>query len=186
MYEFNILLLHQFSITKSDIKDNATLTVFLLLPSLYLAGHIVHGIDLLIFKFGRYVWDFKENHKTTLKKFLLLPIFNLTNFLINGNRVTGMLNEKGIDSHEFWKHVSKLQYDGKFQNAEYWNLMNDLFKGLTLISLCWSIYYSIEFSKIDLAMATGLTLIFWNRARHMAINFVSTARNTYAMANPTP
>ncbi len=179
MYKFDISLLDYFRITKVDIKDNSALTVFLLIPGLYILGHIIHGIDLLTFKSGRYVWDFKEKHNAKLKKCKMLWFFNTINFVINGNRVTGILNARPQKTHDFWQRASKLQYLGKFDKSEYWNLMNDLFKGLTLISLSWSIFYCYDHDKLNTIVSSILAILFWYRARHMATNFVSTVNNTW-------
>lgn len=179
MYKFDRSLPDYFRITQTDIKDNSALTIFLLVPGLYILGHIVHGFDLLTFKIGRYIWDFKEKHKVNLKKFKMLCLFNAANFIINGNRVTGILNAIPQDTHKFWQRASELQYQGKFDKSEYWNLMNDLFKGLTLISLGWTIFYYSDHDKLNAVVSLALAILFWYRARHMATNFVSTVNNTW-------
>lgn len=180
MYRFDNSLLDYFRITQTDIKDNSALTIFLLIPGLYILGHIVHGIDLLTFKIGRYVWDFMGKHVTKLKKFKVFWFINTLNFIINGNRVTGILNSRQQNTQEFWQRASELQYLGKFDKSEYWNLMNDLFKGLSLISLGWTIFYYNDHDKLNLIVSSTFTIIFWYRARHMATNFVSTVNNTWA------
>lgn len=177
--ELGIVLLEYFQITKVDIKENSALVVFLLIPGLYILGHVVHGIDLLTFKVGRYIWDLKDRYALTLKNNKLLWLFNILNFTLNGNRVSGILNAKSQNTHEFWQRVSKLQYKGKFDKAEYWNLMNDLFKGLTLISFGWIIYHVVQHDKIYIFVNIGITFLFWYRARHMATNFVATVNNTW-------
>lgn len=179
MYKFDSSLPNYFRITQTDIKDNSALTIFLLVPGLYILGHIVHGVDLLTFKVGRYIWDFKNKHSAKFKKFKVLWFFNAVNFIINGNRITGILNSKSQNTHDFWKRASELQYLGKFDKSEYWNLMNDLFKGLTLISFGWTIFYLNEHDKINLTISLTLAIIFWYRARHMATSFVSTVNNTW-------
>lgn len=178
-YKFDNSMLDYFRITKADIKDNSALTIFLLLPGLYILGHIVHGIDLFIFKIGRFIWDIKNKQATKLKKFMVLWFFNTLNFVINGNRVTGILNRRPQNTHDFWQKANELQYLSKFDKSEYWNLMNDLFKGLTLVSLGWAIFYYNQHDKLNTIISSTLTVIFWYRARHMATNFVSTVNNTW-------
>lgn len=179
LYRFDNSLLGYFRISRIDIKDNSALTVFLLVPGLYIVGHIIHGIDLLTFKSGRYVWDFKEKYEASLKRINMFWFFNTLNFIINGNRVTGILNGREQNTHDFWQKVSMLQFLGKFDRSEYWNLMNDLFKGLTLISLGWTIFFCIDHDKLNSATSLILAVLFWYRARHMATNFVSTVNNTW-------
>ncbi|MBS1780111.1 MAG: hypothetical protein JST70_12340 [Bacteroidetes bacterium] len=181
---FDNTLLKFFNIEKSDIKDNEALVIFLLLPGLYLIGHFIHGLDLVLFKLGRYFWDLKSSYSTKLKKFKVLWIVNFLVLILNGYRVTGMLNKKGIIPNEFWVKVSRLQYDGKFEKAEYWNLMNDLFKGLTLVSFCWLLFVLYHFRWFDFWLSLLFTFVFWNRARHMVVNFVSTTMNTHKAITP--
>jgi hypothetical protein len=170
---YNLQLLRFFNVTKGDIKDNQAIIIFLLLPTLYLLGHFIHGVDLLLYKAGRFFWDLKSKHN---KQFKIVSFIIL---ILNGYRITGMLDEKGIVSHKFWIKVSKLQLEQKFDKVEYWYLMNDLLKGLTLISFVWSIYSLISFSIFAFLYTIFLTFIFWFRARHMVVNFVSAVQNTY-------
>jgi hypothetical protein len=180
--KFNHSLLDYFTITKTDIKDNSAVTIFLLIPGLYILGHTVHGLDLATFKFGRLLWDFKVKHESKLKKFKVLWLFNRVNILVNGNKVTGILNSKNIKSKIFWKKATRIQYEGKFDKLEYWLLMNDLFKGLSLISLGWTLFYSFKFSTIEFFFYCSLTVLFWYRARHFATNFVTTVNHTFDIA----
>lgn len=179
MYKFDSSLTDYFRISQTNIKDNSALTIFLLVPGLYILGHIVHGLDLVSFKIGRCLWDFKEKYKVNLKKFKIFWLFNVANFIINGNRVTGILNSIPQDTHKFWKQASELQFQGKFDRAEYWNLMNDLFKGLSLISIGWTVFYYTHNDKLNAVASVILAILFWYRARHMATNFVSIVNNTW-------
>ena len=178
LYRFGISLLEFFRITQTDIKDNSALTVFLLIPLLYILGHIVHAIDLLLLKSGQYIWKFKEKYSLKLKKFKIFWIFNFFNFIISGNRVTGILNEKRQNRGTFWKRVHELRHESKTSNSEYWYLMSDLHKGLALICIAWTILYLCECDKINTIISATLAFLFWIRARHMAKNFVSTINNT--------
>ena len=181
LYRFGISLLEFFSITQTDIKDNSALTVFLLIPGLYILGHIVHAIDLLLLKSGQYIWSFKEKYSSKLKKFKIFWIFNFFNFAISGNRVTGILNSKKQKRGTFWKRVHELRCEGKSGNSEYWYLMSDLNKGLALICIAWTIFYFCEYDKMNTIICATLAFLFWIRARHMAKNFVSTINNTNEM-----
>ena len=182
LYSFHNSLLDYFQISKQDIKDNPALTVFLLIPILYLLGHLVHGIDLILFFIGGKAFHQKKKYTHKLKRWKIYWLIRFVITVINGYRIAGLLNNKNLETTDFWKKVSKLQYNGKFSKAEYWNLMNDLLKGITLISLGWVIYYLINFSKLELCIFVFLTIIFWYRARHMATNFISTVNYTYEIA----
>lgn len=56
------------------------------------------------------------------------------------------------------------------QKAEYWEMMNVLFEGITLVSFIECLYYFFIFSELFFIF---LTLIFWFRAKQMANNYVS-------------
>lgn len=174
LYRFGISLLDFFRITTTDIKDNSALTIFLLIPGLYILGHFVHAIDLLLFKIGLILWDFKEKHSLCLKKCKIFWVFNFFSLVISGYRVSGILNAKKRDICKFWKEAHKSLGEGKSGNSEYWHLMNDLFKGLTLICISWTIFYFYESCVIHSFISGILVFLFWYRARHMAKNFVST------------
>lgn len=177
--QFHLSLLSYFLISKDDIQQNSALTIFLLIPGLYLLGQTIHGIDLVIFKIGRCIWDLKVLKGKCLKKYKLLGVINLFNFLINGNRISGILNSNDLKTSDFYENASELQYDGVYDRSEYWNLMNDLFKGLMLISLGWVVFYIFNFDKIYLALNIFLTIIFWYRSRHLGTNYITTVQNTY-------
>ncbi len=185
LYCYKGALLNFLSISPSNVKDYSAIIIFFMLPGLYILGHAVHGVDLIIFKIGNFLLDFKKKHVQTLSKYCLLKIIHFLCVVVTGNRIAGILNSKNITSHIFWKMLSRLQYEGKSEKAEYWVLMADLFKGLTQISFWWSIYY-LKSSKAEFTISIVLTVLFWFRGRHMATNFVSTVNNTYEVRNEQP
>jgi len=178
LYEFKLSFLSYFSISQSDILEHKTLTIFLLIPTLYLVGQIVHGIDLILFKLGRFIWDIKI-YWDKRNFWFAIGLINLLNFVFNGHRISGNLNRLGILTKDFWSMASKLQLKGIYSKVEYWNLMNDLFKGLTLISVFWIGFYSVNFSYNNRLFFIVISIIFWYRARYMAVNFISSTRNIY-------
>jgi hypothetical protein len=179
LYKFNNLLLEYFDVSKADIKDNSVITVFLLIPGLYIVGHIIHGFDSVTYKCGRHIWRIRIKKKQTLKKYKIFWLFSILNRILNGNKVAGILNLKEIKSKSFWMQAAKLQNEGKFDKSEYFFLMNDLFKGLTLISFGWTIFYCCHYSKPQLIFSAGLSILFWFRARHFAVVFVQSVSNLY-------
>ncbi|ABG58448.1 hypothetical protein [Cytophaga hutchinsonii] len=179
LFEFKASLFHFFQISQRGIKDNPATILFLLIPGLYLLGHIVHGVDLIITKIGMYIWDFK---KKSYKSILIKRTLSFLNFVVNGYRQVGILNSQStqINNHiSFRKKVCELQYEGKYSSSEYWNLMNELFKGLTLITFGWSIYYLTQCILNYSLIYFLLTCLFWYRARFMVVNYVSMVNNTY-------
>lgn len=180
LYEFNYGLLDFFKIDPNEIEKNSTVTVFLLVPGLYILGQFIHGLDLFFFKLGRICNDFMNDHKILLEKCKLKILFKFFNYVINGNRVTGILDEKDQNIQEFWRIVSKLQCDDKFNKSEYWYLTKDMFSGFSSILFFWSIYYCfVENDFLLVVISFTLALTCWYRARYMAANFITTVMNTY-------
>jgi len=162
LYEFDISLLKYFKIEKEDITRNPSLTIFLLVPGLYLLGQVVHGIDLLIFKIGRYIEDYSLKNNNWW--------FGKLNYLLNGNRISGIL-AKNINppKEEFWGLATK----HNSPKSEYWHVINDLLKGLYVISLFWLFYYLLRFNFETFSIYLFLGFIYWYRGRHAATNYVS-------------
>ncbi|ABG57931.1 hypothetical protein [Cytophaga hutchinsonii] len=169
LYQFKILLYNYFSISIEDVKSTPSIVIFLLIPSLYLLGHIVHSIDSIIGRIGNYIEE-----KSTKHKFVIF-LFKC----VNGNRLLGNLKSEEIDFPFFNEKVNKLQFEDKYRQLEYWNLMNELFKGLTLISFSWMLFYIINFSSLKFFIALVLTFLFWYRARFMAKKYILLVNNTY-------
>jgi len=162
LYEFDISLLKYFKIEKEDITQNPPLTIFLLVPGLYLLGQVVHGIDLLIFKIGRHIEDY------ALKKNYWL--IDKLNCIFNGNRIAGIIAKNSRPSKEqFWKLATK--YNSP--KYEYWLVINDLLKGVYIISMFWLFYYLVTCNFGLSLIFLILTFIFWYRGRHTATNYVS-------------
>lgn len=152
----------------SFIKDNNTFLALASIPFIYFIGQIVHSIDTIFYFFGRFLWrvsgkfDNRGIAGTLGKKVLSILIA-----LINGYRVTGTLNRMKIDVETFWQKSAKLQVANQYASSEYWYVMNDLFKGLTLISFCLFIFYSAWWKLLLI-----LTFLFALRAKYFAENFI--------------
>lgn len=152
----------------SFIKDNNTFLALVSIPVIYFIGQIVHSIDTIFYFFGRLLWrasgkfDNPGVAGTFGKKVLSILIA-----LINGYRITGTLNRMKIDVETFWQKSAKLQVANQYASSEYWYVMNDLFKGLTLISFCLLIIYSAWWKLLLI-----LTFLFALRARYFAENFI--------------
>lgn len=165
LYEFDISLLKYFKIEKEDIMRNPSLTIFLLVPGLYLLGQVVHGIDLLIFKIGRRIEDYAlKNNYWLIDKF---------NCFFNGNRIAGIIAKNSNPPKEqFWELATR--YNSP--KSEYWLVINDLLKGLYIISMFWLFYNLLKCNFGISLIYLFLTFIFWYRGRHTATNYVSSVR----------
>lgn len=153
------------------IFEHINFTILILIvPLIYLLGHFIHSVDWMIWEYmniiGRKISIF--GHSRIVKR-----IVNIILFIINNNRVAGILNKKNIDEKVFKEKLSLLRIKSIEDKAEYWHIMNDLFESITLISFGWLIYSLFNFNEFKIIIYLILSIIFWHRARQMALNYVS-------------
>lgn len=155
--------LFEISSIVEDSKDYSDLTVLLLIPISYLIGHILMSLDDVVFN-GILVRFFpKEN---SLKN----KYWKFYNFLFFGYRNIGIRNKEKITNETFLKTCDKLITENKYEKAEYYQVMSDLFKGIVLIifiSIVFDIYlWRFEFYKII------LIFLIWYRAKMFSAYYV--------------
>lgn len=144
-------------------KEYSDLTVLLLIPISYLIGHVLMSIDDLIFN-GILLRFFPKN--TPLKN----KFWKLYNNLFFGYRNIGIRIKEGISNNEFLRACDKLIAENKYQKAEYYQVMSDLFKGVFLV-IFLSIVFDIYLCHFEL---WKLLLIFpiWYRAKMFSAYYV--------------
>ena len=164
----------------SFIKANNTFLALFCIPLIYFMGQIVHSIDTIFYFLGRLLWrasDKFDNNGTA--RSLGKNVLSILISIINGYRITGTLNRMKIDVETFWQKSANLQVSNQYASSEYWYVMNDLFKGLTLISFCLLIFYSAWWKLLLV-----LTFLFALRARYFAENFIrSVEKSEAALSN---
>src|SRR6266496_106300 len=70
LYHFKNSLFRFFQIDIHSIEKTTTLYVLLLIPGLYLVGHIVQGVDyILLFKVGNYMKKAAKKKNQIISKF---------------------------------------------------------------------------------------------------------------------
>ncbi|PKB15251.1 hypothetical protein [Flavobacterium sp. 5] len=146
-----------------DSKDYSDLTVLLLIPICYLIGHILMSLDDLIFN-GFLLRLFPKSNPLKNKW------WKFYNFLFFGYRNIGIRNKEEITNEIFLKTCDKLIQENKYEKAEYYQVMSDLFKGIFLI-----IFLSIVFDflqwKFELWKLILISLI-WYRAKMFSAYYV--------------
>jgi hypothetical protein len=157
---------------KEILKDYSTIIIFFSIPFAYFVGQILHGIDSIIFFIAA------SSRKWKVEKKEFSNILWIVIYLQNGYRISGKLFIQNKDSEEFWEDCARIQVKNLFSNCEYWYVMNDLFKGLSLASF---IFFTISiFTKTWLLALLYflLTIIFWFRAVYFAGNFIQSVQRT--------
>lgn len=153
----------------SFIKDNNTILALASIPFVYFTGQIIHSIDTIVYFLGRLLWRFFDKLSGQgVAENIGRKVLSVIIVMINGYRITGTLNRMKIDVETFWQKTARLQIANQYASSEYWYVMNDLFKGLTLISFCLFLFYSAWWKLLLV-----LTFLFALRARYFAENFIS-------------
>lgn len=174
LFEFKNSLFNFFMIEIDKAKEFSTLYIFLLIPGLYLAGHIVQGVDYFIFKLSFFLSDkcLGEGPKGPIVAIFLR------------HRIKYQLKKRNIEEERFWEACSYLIIVGKYDKVDYWNLMHTLFEGLLVIAWGWFLYYFLyiffdfaNFSPWKLVVSSLLVVILSFRTKQMADNFITTLRD---------
>jgi hypothetical protein len=145
----NNLILKRFNYESNKI-------FILLFPISYLIGHILMGIDDLIF--NGILLRFFPKEKPLKNKF-----WQAYNFLFFGYRNIGIRHNLQIDNNSYFKTCDKLISENKYYKIEYYQIISDLFKGFFLV-LISSVFYDIYMGNF-IFWKLGLVLIVWYRAR---------------------
>lgn len=101
------------------------------------------------------------------------------NFIFDNNRVNGFLEQKGEDVEVFWQKFYCLQRENIFLTSDYWYIMNELFKGLTITCFGFSIIASFYGQNIDALVMLLFSVVFWERARYFSKRFVFSVTKIY-------
>jgi hypothetical protein len=175
-------LKYAFSIFKEDvsiIKDFSSLFTFLIIPIIYVIGHLVNGVDYFFMKY--HVWVHKKLSKFR-KYWLLKNILMLNEVIFYRHRIvyqyvmfTKKKEEnktlfKGID--DFWGFCNTLKNDNKFSTAEYYYVINDMLKAIYMMLVIFGICAII---KTHYSLGTSMVLIsplaYW-RAKQYSDFFI--------------
>lgn len=149
--------------TISDSKDYSDLTVLLLIPFSYLIGHVLMSLDDLIFN-GILLRFFPKDNPLKNK------FWKFYNYLFFGYRNIGIRNKEEITNEIFLKTCDKLISENKYEKAEYYQVMSDLFKGVFLIVFL-SIIADLLYVKLELWKFILLILV-WYRAKMFSAYYV--------------
>lgn len=153
-------------------KDfSATFVIFLLL-AFYLIGHIIQSVDLM-----RYFIVKKLLHKMSVSDSNKFKRF-FVGFLAN-NRVIGVLHFEGKIHSEFQKKVYTLQAQGKFSGSEYWYSLKDLFHGLEIVALGFTIWAFFLEKYIFLFIYFFIAISFWLEARFYSKEYVESVEFSF-------
>ena len=166
--------------TKYDfISDFSFLVTIFLIPIIYLLGHSIGTIDTLTLKY--YVWlHIKLKDKKNLVPRYFLKVNNL--FFYRHRIVYAIVQhwkfkttDKAFNStDDFWTLCATLQKNNHYSPAEYWYVLNDLFKQVCLVFFISTIISFLHHDMTLVFVFIALTILFFYRATQYAEYFVST------------
>ena len=151
--------------TKAFIKENSTAIGLLSIPVFYFIGHLVHGID-----------DLFNHYSKRIKKQINFIKSNWFTRWLNKicfkNRINGYLEMNNEDVEAFWQKCAYIQVYSNFQSIDYFYVMNELFKGLTITCFAFCLYAFIKIKFIQGGFMIFFTIIFWERAHYFVKRFL--------------
>lgn len=150
--------------TLKELTDFSDFATIIFVPLFYLMGHIIMGIDDLIFNNILYR-PIREKDIKSSNWFWKVYIY-----VMFGYRNQGLKKSNEISEDDFLKTCDKLIKNNLYSKAEYYQVMSDLFKGIFLCLITSTIYrlLNLNFNLWEL----GLTIIVWYRARTFSAYYV--------------
>jgi len=162
-----IFYTHNANVLNSLFKELiafSDLAIILLVPLLYLLGHIVAGVDDILFNLLLYLPIRKKDIK---KSNIFWKIYF---FIFFGSRNQWLKYSNDIDEETFLKACDELIKENTYWKAEYYQVMSDLFKGIFLCLIASAIYRLVncEFKFWEFV----LIIIVWYRAKVFSSYYV--------------
>jgi len=148
---------------KSIYKFSSFATI-IFVPIFYLCGHLIMGIDDLIFNRLLTLPIGKTEHKNANR------FWKIYNFVFFGYRNQGIKWTEEIENTEFLKKCDLLIKENRYVKAEYHQIMSDLFKGIFLCLLT-SILFGLINCEINY-WEIGILFVVWYRARMFSAYYV--------------
>ena len=164
------------------VKDFSFLVTILIIPTIYLVGHIIGAFSYLLLKLFLFIdKTFKKSSHTLPKwKYRILMLFQI---LFYRQRVVYTIvkftksdnqSKPFRDINDFWTICAKLQIEKIYSPAEYWYLLNELFNALNLIFFISTIISFLTKHWTLAIIYFVLTIFAFKRARQYADHFVET------------
>ncbi len=150
----------------SETKDYSDLRILILIPLCYLLGHLVMGVDDLIFNniLSRLFSFFKR--KVNPRNYLL----RFFNFIFFGYRNSGIKSSENIKDQSFLNTCDALIKNGNYEKAEYYQSVGDLFKGILLIVVVSILFRIIRCENFFIELF--ISIVTWYRARAFSTYYV--------------
>jgi|LakMenEpi03Aug12_release.lakeMendotaPanAssembly.Ray.scaffolds.fasta_scaffold431147_1 hypothetical protein len=165
------------------IEDSCFLITIFIVPVIYLLGHFIGFLSYYLI--NCYKWlsknkffkpDILKLDAFTLK---VLQCFYFQSVFYAIIRYTESDNTEKLfkNVEEFWVICAKLQIEKVYAPAEYWYVLNEMFKSINLIFLISSIISFKTGHLIHGIVFIILTIFAFKRAKQYANHFIQTVNN---------
>ncbi|MHB9142748.1 MAG: hypothetical protein ACYC25_12805, partial [Paludibacter sp.] len=143
----------------------------------YLVGHLISSINYLTLKY--FVWLHKRIKAK--KSWYAKSFLRINEYIFYRHRIayqivkywkSDRIDKSFTTTEEFWILCAKLQKANQYAPAEYWSVLNDLFKAVSLVFLINSIVATIYHQWTLLIVFVGLTIFSFFRAIQYAEFFI--------------
>ncbi|MCX7876997.1 MAG: hypothetical protein N2321_12645 [Melioribacteraceae bacterium] len=160
-------------------KEYSILITVFTISTIYILGHLIGMVDTLIMKYYCFMYNKLKNNKNIIIKIFM----KLSEILLYRQRISyhaiqqskfGEPKYSTVD--DFWCLCAKLQKENNYSYAEYWYIMNDLFKNLSIVSLICIIISIFKQEYLLILTFSVLEILFVSRAIQFAKYFVLTVR----------
>lgn len=142
----------------------SSFAVLIFVPISYLIGHLIMGIDDILFN---RILSFPIRNVNNEEANIAWKIYN---FLFFGYRNQGLKWTEQISKSDFLELCDRLIEKKLYEKAEYYQAISDMFKGIFLCLIVSIIY---RMSKCELNYCEiGILLVVWYRARMFSSYYV--------------
>ncbi|HLP38079.1 hypothetical protein [Lacibacter sp.] len=177
------------------VKEFSFLVTILLIPAIYLLGHIIGSLSYGSLQF--FVWTDKKFKKSgkQIPKWKYFILIKLQQLFYRQRVVYAVIKWTKSDSSEkpfksvaeFWTSCAKLQIEKIYTPAEYWYVLNELFNSINLIFFISTIISFLNKQWILGILYLVMTIFAFKRAKQYAAHFIQAVVNlTVARQNTQP
>lgn len=173
------------------LMDNQFLFILVLIPILYIIGHIIQIFDLIISfdiaqKLERYKWETPYNSSRNIFIKIIQGIYALC----ASSTTEYQYKKRGIAHRDFNSMKYQLIVTNKYNTAEYYYLLKELFNGLRVFTLLFLLYMLFDYLWLENCTCYTVVIIyivlfflFWTKAYNSAKNFSYEVTKVYDANN---
>lgn len=161
------------------LMDNQLLLVLVLIPILYIVGHVIQIFDLVIsFDIAQHLERYKWKAQYTKSKNIFIIIIQGIYAICASSTTEYHYKKRGISHKDFNSMKYQLIITNNYNTAEYYYLLKELFNGLRVFTLLFLFYMLFDYLWLEHSTCYVIVIIyillfflFWIKAYNSAKNF---------------